>query len=459
LRGPRHDFEPQPDEPQSLHLLEHTVEHPRFRPAMHPRIYGIPGAEAARKRLPLTVILRQPKNGIDDDDVLQPHVAALARQIRLYQRELFSSDFHGDALLKSPDIGRRLELLSVYSVNNGVIINKTRGGVMKFSMALMIRRATVLLAMMLVGGGAYAQALPASQSCTRTVEVPPPSPAQQAALARTFRVPPRTPTPAEMPRLVKVKDDVYMIQNVNNTLADIIRFGGNVTIYLTDDGVILFDSKNAQMHDDIVSKVRSLTDKPIRYVVLTHSHADHSGGSKKMEEMGATVIISREDWQLMAKAHMPGLPQITYHGQMDMHLGGKQVLLDEFCGHTRGDTVAYLPGPRVLIAGDLITVPDTIPEIVGYGDGGNWTDLGLALDSLAKIDFDVMIPGHGPALTKAQFLKQRDKVIAIRERVRALTRQGRSRDEIAKALLKEFNYGGGLATGQIAPMMQELRQP
>jgi glyoxylase-like metal-dependent hydrolase (beta-lactamase superfamily II) len=328
---------------------------------------------------------------------------------------------------------------------------------MKLTMTLMIRRTIVLLAMMLGGGGAYAQALPAPRSCTRTVDVPPPSPAEQAAMARMFRTPPGTPTPAEMPRLVKVKDDVYMIQNVNNTLADIVRFGGNVAIYLTDDGVILFDSKYAQMHDDIVAKVRSLTDKPIKYVVLTHSHLDHSGGSQKMEEMGATVIISREDWQLMAKAHMPGLPQIAYHGQMNMHLGGKQVLLDEFCGHTRGDTVAYLPGPRVLIAGDLVTVPDSIPEIVGYGDGGNWTDLGLALDSLAQIDFDVMIPGHGPALTKAQFLKQRDKVIAIRERVRALARQGRSRDEIAKTLLKEFNYGSGLAAGQIAPMMQELK--
>ena len=118
---------------------------------------------------------------------------------------------------------------------------------------------------------------------------------------------------------------------------------------------------------------------------------------------------------------------------------------------------ACLPGPRVVIAGDLVTVPDSIPEIVGYADDGNWTDLGLALDSLADIDFDVMIPGHGPPLTKAQFLKQRDKVIAIRERVRALTRQGRSRDEIAKALLREFNYGTGLAAGQIAPMMQELK--
>jgi len=276
-------------------------------------------------------------------------------------------------------------------------------------------------------------------------------------LARLFRVPAQAPRPEELPRLVKVKDDVYLVQNAQNNLDDIIRFGGNVTIYLTDEGVILFDSKNAQMHADLVSKVRSLSDKPIKYVVLTHSHPDHSAGSEKMQQSGATVMISREDWALMAQQHMPGLPQIAYHGQAALHLGGKQVLLDEFCGHTRGDTVAFLPGPRVLIVGDLVTVPDSIPEIVGYSDGGNWTDLGLALNALAGIDFDVMIPGHGPPLTKAEFLKHRDKVIAIRERVRTLTHQGRSRQEIAHVLRQEFNYGGGLADAQIAPMMQELK--
>ena len=127
-------------------------------------------------------------------------------------------------------------------------------------------------------------------------------------MGRMLQVPRQAPTAAEMPRLVKVKDDVYLIRNVQDTLGDIIRFGGNVTVYLTDEGVILVDSKNAQMHDDIVAKVRSLTDQPIRYVVLTHSHPDHADGSERMQQMGATVIISREDWDLMAKGHMPALP-------------------------------------------------------------------------------------------------------------------------------------------------------
>jgi glyoxylase-like metal-dependent hydrolase (beta-lactamase superfamily II) len=260
-----------------------------------------------------------------------------------------------------------------------------------------------------------------------------------------------------LPRLVKVKDDVYVIQNQESTVAQIGAQGGNVTIYLTNDGVILIDSKNEQMHDDIVSKVRSLTDKPIKYVVLTHNHADHSGGSAKMQQIGATIIISEEDRQNMQRGNQPGLPQITYRQRGQIFLGGKEVQLREFCGHTDGDTVAYLPLPRVVVVGDLVTTPDTIPQIVNYGDRGNWTDMGKALDEIAKMDFDFLVAGHGPVLTKQEFLKHRDKVAGIRERVRELNRQSKSLEEITQTLIKEFNYGAGFEAGQIGPMMLELK--
>ena len=265
------------------------------------------------------------------------------------------------------------------------------------------------------------------------------------------------PQPSELPKLVKIKDDVYVIQNVENTVAQIGTFGGNVTMYLTNDGVILFDSKNERMHDLIVADVKQLTDKPIKYVVLTHNHGDHSGGSAQMQAIGATVIISDQDRVNMARTSQAGLPQLTYHGDAQLFLGGKEVRLREFCGHTDGDTVAYLPAARVIVVGDLVTTPDTIPQIVNYGDRGNWTDLGKSLDELAKIDFDFMVGGHGPVLTKQEFLKHRDMAARIRERLRELNRQGKSQEEITQTLLKEFNYGTGPAAGQIAPMMQELK--
>jgi glyoxylase-like metal-dependent hydrolase (beta-lactamase superfamily II) len=198
------------------------------------------------------------------------------------------------------------------------------------------------------------------------------------------------PAPAQLPRLVKVRDDVYVIQNANDVVAEIGAFGGNITVYLTDEGVILVDSKNDQMHGDVVAKVKSLTDQPIKYVVLTHHHPDHSGGAARMQQIGATVLISRDDRQQMARMGQMGLPQLAYSRHANVVLGGKDVQLTEYCGHTSGDTVAYLPAARVVVAGDLVTTPDTIPQIVNYADGGNWTDMGKTLDAIAAMDFDFL---------------------------------------------------------------------
>ena len=301
----------------------------------------------------------------------------------------------------------------------------------------------------------------ASSLCTTSVALPPPAgrgaaPIGAGAPAGRGAAAPAVPA-AEATRLVKVKDDVYVIQNVNNTVADIGQFGGNVTIYLTDAGALLVDSKNERMHDDIVAKVKTLTDKPISYLVLSHNHGDHAGGAAKMQAAGATVVISREDREQLAKTGQAGLPPVAYHDSLQLFLGGKEVQLREFCGHTRGDTVVVLPAARVVVAGDLVTTPDSIPQIVNYGDGGNWTDMGKTLDAIAAMDFDVMVGGHGPVLTKQQFLDHRAKVGRIRERARALVKEGRTQEEITQTLLKELNYGEGPAAGNIPGMMAEFK--
>ena len=86
-----------------------------------------------------------------------------------------------------------------------------------------------------------------------------------------------------------VKGDIFVIQNAKGDLDGIRNFGGNIAVYVTNDGVILVDSKNERMHDDVVAKVKSLTAKPIKYVVLTHNHGDHAGGAAKFAADGATV--------------------------------------------------------------------------------------------------------------------------------------------------------------------------
>jgi glyoxylase-like metal-dependent hydrolase (beta-lactamase superfamily II) len=274
---------------------------------------------------------------------------------------------------------------------------------------------------------------------------------------RAQQAPAPAAAPAPPPTLVKVRDDVYVIQNVNHVVAEIGQNGGNATVLLTNDGVVLIDTKNDRVHDDLVAKVKSLTDRPIRYAVLTHSHADHSAGAAKLQAMGVTIIATVATRENMLRVNAPGVPQVTYTGYSQVVLGGKEVQLREFRGHTRGDTVALIPSARVAIAGDLVATPDTIPAIVNYGDGGSWSDLGRTLDEVAKLDFDTLIGGHGPVLTRAEFLKYRDRIAAIRERVRVLNRERKTQDEITQTLLKEFNWGNGPAAGNIPGMLQELR--
>jgi glyoxylase-like metal-dependent hydrolase (beta-lactamase superfamily II) len=260
-----------------------------------------------------------------------------------------------------------------------------------------------------------------------------------------------------LPNLTRIADDVYVIENANPTIGELIAYGGNVTVYLTDDGVILVDSRTESMHDFVVEQVRSLTEQPISLVVLTHNHNDHSGGAARMQEIGATTIISAADGVRMSQQPGLGSPQVAYSESLLLTVGGKEVQLREIRGHTQGDTIAYLPRERVLVAGDLVTTADSIPVIVNYDDGGSWAALEAALDQIAEYDFEHLIGGHGPAITKREFLAFRARIGAMTERVRALTRQGESREAIAEALLAEFNWGGGLAAGIIPNMMQELR--
>jgi glyoxylase-like metal-dependent hydrolase (beta-lactamase superfamily II) len=260
------------------------------------------------------------------------------------------------------------------------------------------------------------------------------------------------------PKLTRVLDDIYLIENSGLTVAEIGTYGGNITVALTDEGVLLVDSKNERIHDDVLAKIKSLTNQPVKYVVLTHNHPDHSAGAAKFASEGAQVIISTADRENMARSRNPGwMPQITYAGKAALFLGGKQAQLMEYRGHTRGDTVVFFPHARVLVMGDLLTTADTIPLIVNYDDGGSWAEWTRSVDSLLEMDWDIAIPGHGPTVMKQQVRTIRSKMVAIQERVRSMNRERKSPDEISKQLLTEFGWGFGPSAGNIAGMIREFQ--
>jgi glyoxylase-like metal-dependent hydrolase (beta-lactamase superfamily II) len=102
--------------------------------------------------------------------------------------------------------------------------------------------------------------------------------------------------------------------------------------------------------------------------------------------------------------------------------------------------------------GDLLTSVDGIPLIINAPDGGSWTDWSKSVDDILRMDFDMVIPGHGPMITKQQLRDIRDRFLAIQTQVRAMNRERKTPEEITEAVRQQFGY-----TGNMTSFIQELR--
>ena len=156
----------------------------------------------------------------------------------------------------------------------------------------------------------------------------------------------------------KVTDNFYVIMGN----------GGNVAAMPTSEGVLLVDDKFAQDAPEIVAKVKTISDKPIRYILNTHQHGDHTGGNAAMLATSAEIIIHKNARANMVAGKKPGLPRITFADETQVFLGGKEVQRAPLGrGHTNGDAVIYFPSERVLHTGDLFVNGGT--PFVDYSAG------------------------------------------------------------------------------------------
>ncbi len=232
---------------------------------------------------------------------------------------------------------------------------------------------------------------------------------------------------------VKVKDDLFVIHN------DFVP--GNTTVLITNEGVVLVDDKFEIDHDNIVAAVKKLTNQPIKYVINTHHHADHSGGNAKLQAMSVQAIASEQARDNMVDGKLTGLPTMVFDHHAHVYLGGKNVELYHFGrAHTNGDVVVYFPTQRTLAAGDMFTFGDATPELIDYAGGGSAKEWTSTLDSALQLDFDNVVPGHGVVTTKAEMRKYRDSTLHLRNRVHELVVQKKSRDDIAKVMRAEFHW-------------------
>jgi glyoxylase-like metal-dependent hydrolase (beta-lactamase superfamily II) len=232
----------------------------------------------------------------------------------------------------------------------------------------------------------------------------------------------------------KIKDDLYEIEGD----------GGNVAVYITNEGVILIDDKYEQDYDGIMAAVKGVTNQPIKYILSTHYHADHSGGNTKFAAV--TEIISTlnahnnivQKKQSNAPAGMIAA-RVTFTQESDVFLGGKEVRARYYGrGHTNGDAVIYFPALRVVHTGDLFTSAN---PLIDYPGGGSLAEWANTLDAvLNQLDFDTVIPGHGAVTNKAALQTYRNNAATMRDRVREQIRSGKSQDDVKKFMMAEYKW-------------------
>jgi glyoxylase-like metal-dependent hydrolase (beta-lactamase superfamily II) len=253
--------------------------------------------------------------------------------------------------------------------------------------------------------------------------------------------------------LNKVKDDLYEIEGD----------GGNVAVYITNEGVILIDDKYDQDHEAIVNHVKSITSQPIKYILSTHYHADHSGGNTKFlptAEVISTVNAHNNIVNHVQSNAPPGMmaARVTFTSEASVFLGGKEVRAKYYGrGHTNGDAVMYFPALHVVHTGDLMAGNTPLIDYPGGGSLKDWAD---TLDGVLKdLDCETVIPGHGPVTNRAGLQTYRDNVMKERTRVTQLIREGKSQEDVGKAMIAEFHWvQTGLQMQWSLPgMMQELK--
>ena len=247
----------------------------------------------------------------------------------------------------------------------------------------------------------------------------------------------------------KISDNLYEILGGS---------GARGGVYTGDNGVLLIDSKmNENSVNQVIEEIRKLTDKPIKYVVNTHSDGDHIAGNRYLPK--TVTFIAHEncrkdffgpdrsgnpsEWN--KPELLPFVPSMTFRDKMDIYLGSKKIELWYFgVGHTTGDTVVYFPEEKTAFLGDQIFL--TRPQLIHSYKGGNSLEHVKTLTKmLDTIDAKQFCSGHSEIANRAAVKSHIAQMKKRQEKVKELVKQGESLEQV-KA---EFEEAEGRLIGSI----------
>jgi len=222
--------------------------------------------------------------------------------------------------------------------------------------------------------------------------------------------------------------------------------GGAIGVLAGPDGVFMVDAQFAPLSEKIMAAIRQISDGRIRFLVNTHVHGDHTGGNENFGKAGVT-ILARENLRMRLEKPNPGangapgvpmpaagLPVITYDAPMTIRMNGEEVrLIPAPAAHTDGDTFVKFVNADILMTGDFyrsIQYPN-----IDRGNGGSLPGLVNALNAvIANAGPNTkVVPGHGPVVDRAAVTAHRDLVVALRDKVAALVRDGKTQEQVVAA--------------------------
>lgn len=238
----------------------------------------------------------------------------------------------------------------------------------------------------------------------------------------------------------KVKDGLYVIPGYD------AMTGGNVAVRVTSEGAIIVDDQLPPHSTEIAAKVKTVTEQPIRYVMSTHNHGDHTRGHAEFIKT-AEIVAHRNNRANMMRGKQANPPRVVFADEASVFLGGVEARAIHFGqGHTNGDAVVYFPDLRTVHTGDLVTWgkrSDGTPltPYVDRRNGGSLARWTGTLDGLLTLDFDTAIPGHGPVMTRDEVLVYRRNLETLRTRIAPLVGPGATRADFgAKLKTDDLNW-------------------